>query len=169
MRYNKIKEFDTTNGVGIRVTLWTQGCSKRCPNCFNKETWNFNSGYEMTEETINHIISLLSNRELVKRDFSVLGGEPLESVNIPLLTLMLQRIKTQLPDVKIWIWTSRHFEEVKNLDLIKYVDVLIDGEFIQDLYSPRLNFRGSSNQRIIDVQMSLAKNEIILHELNNQV
>ena len=162
MRYNRIKEFDTTNGVGIRVSLWTQGCSKRCLNCFNKETWDFNNGHEMTVETINHIIDLLSDRHLIKRDFSVLGGEPLEKVNIPLLTELLQRIKNQLPDVNVWIWTSKQFNEIKNLELLKYIDVLIDGEFKTELYSPKLRFRGSSNQSIIDVKESLKQNKKIL-------
>ena len=169
MRYNQIKEYDTVNGIGIRVSLWTQGCSTRCENCFNKETWDFTCGQEFTEETIQYIKELLKDGKFVKRDFSVLGGEPLELVNIPMLSKLLKEIKQDLPHVSIWVWTSKLFEDVKHLELFQFVDVLIDGKFEQDLYSPKLKFRGSSNQRIIRVQESLTKGEIVLHELNNEV
>jgi len=167
MRYNRIKEFDTTNGTGIRVSLWVQGCSKRCPHCFNKETWDFKLGKPFTEDTIDYIIALLKDNNFVKRDLSILGGEPLELVNIPLLTKLVKRVKTELPTVKIWLWSNKQAEEVKLLELSQYLDVLVDGEFVQELYNPKLNYRGSSNQRIIDIQQSLAKGEVVLHELNN--
>lgn len=163
MRYNQIKEYDTANGEGVRVTLWTQGCSVRCKNCFNKETWDFACGQEFTEETIQYIKKLLKDDKFVKRGFSILGGEPLELVNIPMLTKLLKEIKQDIPDVNIWMWTSKQFESVRELELIQFIDVLVDGKFEQDLYSPMLRFRGSSNQRVIDIKQSLEKGEIVLY------
>lgn len=167
MRYNRIKELDISNGTGVRVSLWVQGCSKRCPQCFNKETWDFNGGLPFTEDTINYILNLLKDKSFVKRDLSILGGEPLEPINIPLLTKLLKSVKKELPDVQIWLWSNKKYEEIITLELINYLDVLVDGEFVQELYSPKLNFRGSSNQRIIKVQESLTKGEVVLHKLNN--
>jgi len=169
MRYNQIKEYDVANGEGVRISLWTQGCSTRCPNCFNKDTWDFNCGHEFTKETIEHVKSLLKDRTFVKRDLSILGGEPLEVVNIPMLTMLLREVKKEIADVSVWLWTSKSFEDVREMEMFKYIDVLIDGKFEQELYSPRLNFRGSSNQRIIKIQESLQENKIVLHELNNIV
>lgn len=162
MRYNQIKEYDVANGEGVRVSLWTQGCSTRCPNCFNKNTWDFNCGHEFTKETISYIKTLLANRTYTKRDFSVLGGEPLERVNLPMLTQLLKEIKEDLPDVNIWLWTSKSFEDVKELELMQFIDVLVDGKFEQELYSPLLRFRGSSNQRVIDIKKSLQTGQVEL-------
>ena len=167
MRYNRIKEFDTTNGTGIRISLWVQGCSRRCPYCFNKETWDFNSGKTFTQDTVDYIVNLLKDDSFIKRDLSILGGEPLELINIVPLTNLLKKVKSELPSVEIWLWTNKLYEEVQSLELCQYLDVLIDGAFEQELYNPKLNFRGSSNQRIIDVQESLKQKETILHELNN--
>lgn len=167
MRYNRIKEFDTTNGTGIRISLWVQGCSRRCPHCFNKETWDFNSGKTFTQDTVDYIVNLLKDDSFIKRDLSILGGEPLELINIVPLTNLLKKVKSEFPSVEIWLWTNKLYEEVQSLELCQYLDVLIDGAFEQELYNPKLNFRGSSNQRIIDVQESLAKGEVVIHELNN--
>jgi len=167
MRYNRIKEFDTTNGTGIRISLWVQGCSRRCPYCFNKETWDFNSGKAFTQDTVDYIVNLLKDDSFIKRDLSILGGEPLELINIVPLTNLLKKVKSEFPSVEIWLWTNKLYEEVQSLELCQYLDVLIDGAFEQELYNPKLNFRGSSNQRIIDVQESLKQKETILHELNN--
>ena len=163
MRYSQIKPYDTTNGEGVRVSLWTQGCSVRCPHCFNEITWDFKGGIEFTEETANQIKDLLRDRQFVKRDFSVLGGEPLEKVNIKPLTKLLMEIKEEFPDVSIWIWTSHLFEEVCELDLMNYVDVMVDGRFEIVKRDKRLKWRGSSNQRVIDVPASLKKEKIVLY------
>lgn len=159
MKYAEIKEFDVANGPGIRVSLWTQGCSHRCPNCFNKETWDFCKGKEFTYEQIEEIKNLLKSSP-IKKDFSILGGDPLEKPNLPMLEILLEELKTEFPTLNIWLWTGYTWDEIKHLDLMKYIDVVVDGKFIEELKDLRLKFRGSSNQRIIDVQKSLENGTI---------
>jgi anaerobic ribonucleoside-triphosphate reductase activating protein len=159
MRYSAIRSCDINNGSGLRITLWTQGCRFFCKNCHNQHLWDFNSGKEFTEETINKIIKLLNSPQ----NLSILGGEPLVEENIEMLTKLVKKVKEVYPNKNIWVWTGNLFENVKELDLIKYIDILIDGQFKEELYNKNLKWRGSSNQRIINVQESLKGNEIVLY------
>lgn len=160
MRYVEIKKNDVANGPGVRVSLWVAGCSHHCEGCFNESTWDFCSGKEFTDTQIEEIKNLLKNSP-VKKNFSILGGDPLESINHNMLEKLLKELKCDFPNLNIWIWTGYKWEDIKHLQLLKYIDVLVDGEFILSQKNLKLKFRGSSNQRVIDVQKSLNEEKII--------
>lgn len=158
MRYAKIKANDIANGDGIGVSLFVQGCPHHCLNCFNQETWDFNSGFNFTTETMNEIIQDLQANG-IKRHLSILGGEPLCPENIPLVTYIITRVKEKYPDIKIYIWSGYIYEDLlklaeSNSDLnyiLKTADVLIDGPYIESERDITLPMRGSRNQRIINL------------------
>ena len=164
MKYAQIREMDVTNGNGIGVALFTQGCPYHCKNCFNPETWDFNKGTDWTKETENKIIELLKPEYITR--LTILGGEPLIERNIEPLTALLKRVKSIYPDKQVWLYTGGDFEVLEGLyeEIFQYIDILIDGRYIDDLRDYKLKWRGSSNQRIIDVQKSLKEGEIILYE-----
>ena len=163
MRYNKIRKMDISNGEGIRVSIFMQGCSFNCEGCFNKETHDFNSGIEFTNDTINRILELSSKDYIV--GLSILGGEPLHPKNVEGTTLLAKKFKAKYPDKTIWVWSGFLFDkDLKDKEILKYIDVLIDGQFKIDLYSPKLKRKGSSNQRVIDVKESLKNNKIVLKD-----
>lgn len=163
MRYNKIRKMDISNGEGIRVSIFMQGCSFNCEGCFNKETHDFNSGIEFTNDTINRILELSSKDYIV--GLSILGGEPLHPKNIEGTTLLAKKFKAKYPDKTIWVWSGFLFDkDLKDKEILKYIDVLIDGQFKIDLYSPKLKWKGSSNQRVIDVKESLKNNKTVLKD-----
>lgn len=164
MKYAQIREMDVTNGSGIGVALFTQGCPYHCKNCFNPETWDFDKGIDWTKETENNIIELLKPEYITR--LSILGGEPLVERNIAPLTALLKRVKGIYPDKQVWLYTGGDFEVLEGLyeEIFQYIDILIDGRYIDDLRDYKLKWRGSSNQRIIDVQKSLKEGEIILYE-----
>ena len=164
MRYNFIDKCEAINGLGFGMSLYTQGCPYHCPGCFNPETWDFNQGKVWTIDDENYIIKLLEPMH-IKR-LTILGGEPLIERNIEPLMKLLIKVKKTYPDKKIWLYTGGDFEHQckKNYDLLKYVDILIDGKFKQELRDVTLKWKGSSNQRVIDVQKSLEHNEIVLYE-----
>ena len=163
MRYNKIRKMDISNGEGIRVSIFMQGCSFNCEGCFNKETHDFNSGIEFTNDTINRILELSDKDYIV--GLSILGGEPLHPKNIEGTTLLAKKFKERYPDKTIWVWSGFLFDkDLKDKEILKYIDVLIDGQFKIDLYSPKLKWKGSSNQRVIDVKESLKNNKIVLKD-----
>ena len=164
MRYNKIRKMDISNGPGIRVSIFMQGCTFNCENCFNKETHDFNGGKEFTDEVINKVI------ELAKPDYivglSILGGEPLHPKNIEGTTKLAKKFKSIYPDKNIWVWTGFLFDKnLNNFEILNYIDVLIDGVYKDELHDFRLKYRGSSNQRVIDVKKSLKTNNIELIEV----
>ena len=163
MRYAQIRTMDISNGAGIGVSIFTQGCRFHCKNCFNSELWTFEGGKEWGEEQTKYLYSLLQ-QPFVKR-FSILGGEPLEPENLDTLTFLTKQIKEDFPNIIIWLYTGNTFEKLndKQKEVVKNVDVLVDGLFIDALKDPKLLFRGSSNQRIIDVQKSLSCDKIILY------
>lgn len=169
MNYAVIKKFDIANGPGVRVSLFVSGCRHFCKNCFNSEAWDFNYGKPYTDEVLEEIIKATAPGHI--SGFSVLGGEPFEPENQSEVLRTIKEIKTRLPDKDIWIYTGFLYEEqllggkVGDLDtvkeILKYTDVVVDGKFVEELKSPDLLFRGSSNQRIIDVQKSLAAKEVV--------
>lgn len=162
MRYNKIRKMDISNGPGVRVSIFLQGCSFNCKNCFNPETHDFNKGEEFTYDTINKLLEL-SNKEYIN-GLSILGGEPLHEFNILGTIKLAKAFKEKFPNKTIWVWTGFLFENVINKDIFKYIDVLVDGRFEEEHKDIRLKYCGSTNQRVIDIQQSLKKNKVILYE-----
>ena len=162
MRYNKIRKMDISNGPGVRVSIFVQGCSFNCKNCFNPETHDFNKGKEFTYDTINKLLEL-SDKEYIN-GLSILGGEPLHEFNILGTIKLAKAFKEKFPDKTIWVWTGFLFENVINKDIFKYIDVLVDGRFEEEHKDIRLKYCGSTNQRVIDIQQSVKKNKVILYE-----
>lgn len=163
MRYNKIRKMDISNGPGVRVSIFMQGCAFNCKNCFNPETHDFKGGLEFTDETIDKVLSL-ANYDYIK-GLSILGGEPMHPVNIEATTKLAKAFKEKYPDKNIWVWSGFLFDkDLQDKEVLKYIDVLVDGQFVQELHNPTLKWRGSSNQRVIDVQKSLKRQKIILIE-----
>lgn len=164
MRYTQIRKMDISNGKSIGVSLFTQGCPYHCKNCFNPETWDFDDGKEWTQETENLIIELLKP-DYIKR-LTILGGEPLIERNIEPLTALLRRVKATYPDKQIWLYTGGNFESesVRCGNLIEHCDVVVDGRYIDELKDITLKWKGSSNQRVIDVQKSLKEKKTVLYE-----
>ena len=168
MKYAQIREMDITNGNGIGVALFTQGCPYHCKNCFNPETWDFNKGMVWTKEIENKIIELLKPEYITR--LTILGGEPLIERNIEPLTALLKRVKGIYPDKQVWLYTGGDFEVLEGLyeEIFQYIDILIDGRYIDDLRDYKLKWRGSSNQRIIDVQASLKSGNVVFSSENMQ-
>ena len=162
MKYCKIKPNDVANGNGVTVSVWTQGCPHHCKGCFNKETWDFSKGKDFNEETLNKIHLLLDDYG-VHRNLSILGGEPLCPQNIDWVIQLCDYIKKHRPSTKIYCWTGYTFEELQNLyDISKLkIDILIDGKFNIDKKDITLKWRGSSNQRVLDMQKSIQSNKAI--------
>ena len=160
MRYNKIRKMDISNGPGVRISIFMQGCHFHCKDCFNSETWDFEGGKEFTDETINRVLELC-DKEYIK-GLSILGGEPLHPKNIEGTTRLAKKFKEKFDAKTIWVWSGFLFETV-NKDTLKYIDVLVDGQFKTELFNPTLKYKGSSNQRVIDVQKSLKNNSICLY------
>lgn len=166
MKYAQIREIDITNGSGIGVALFTQGCPYHCKNCFNPETWDFNKGMVWTKDTENKIIELLKPEYITR--LTILGGEPLIERNIEPLTALLKRVKGIYPDKQVWLYTGGDFEVLEGLyeEIFQYIDILIDGRYVDDLRDYKLKWRGSSNQRIIDVQASLKSGNVVFSSEN---
>lgn len=163
MRYNKIRKMDISNGPGVRVSIFMQGCAFHCKNCFNPETWDFKLGEEFTDKTIDKVLELADKDYIV--GLSILGGEPMHPVNIEGTTKLAKTFKEKYPNKTIWCWTGFLFDkDLKDKEVIKYIDVLIDGQYKDELHDFRLKWCGSSNQRVIDVQKSLKRNKVILLE-----
>jgi anaerobic ribonucleoside-triphosphate reductase activating protein len=163
MHYSKIIPCDIANGPGWRVSLFVSGCRNRCKGCFNSEAWDFNYGQEFTWETLHEIERLLKNDNI--DGLSILGGDPFESENREWVETLCAYIRHNMPEKTIWVWTGYSFEDLKDLPVMKYIDVLVDGRFEEDLKDLRLKYRGSSNQRVIDVTESLKSGEVVLMEV----
>lgn len=176
MHYGRIKTFDVANGEGIRVSIFVSGCRNHCPECFNEETWEFEFGTPFTSSTVNSIIRELMPKKV--RGLSILGGEPLEPENQHGILHLVSRVKGEYPEKTIWLYTGFTWEELHDNNcrahtsllphILEQVDVLVDGRFESDKKDLRLRFRGSTNQRIIDVQESLKKSEVILYKLEDK-
>ena len=160
MRYNLIRKMDISNGPGVRVSIFMQGCHLHCKNCFNPETWDFEGGKEFTQETIDKVLEL-SNKNEVK-GLSILGGEPMAPTNIEGTAKLAKAFKEKYPDKNVWAWSGYKYEQIKDQDALKYIDVLVDGNYEDELHDPTLKWKGSSNQRVIDVQKSLRNGGINL-------
>lgn len=170
MHYAEIKTCDIANGPGIRVSLFVSGCTHRCQNCFNEETWNFQYGKPFTAETENELIDAL--RPAYIKGLTLLGGEPLEHSNQRGLLPFVRRVKKELPNKNIWCYTGYTFETdilekmcaewEETRELLACFDVLVDGEFVQEKKDMGLQFRGSSNQRLIRVKESLKEGKTVL-------
>ena len=158
MRYNLIRKMDISNGPGVRVSIFMQGCSFHCKNCFNQETWDFEGGQEFTEDTINKVLEL-SNKPEVK-GLSILGGEPMHPTNIEGTTKLAKAFKEKYPEKSIWAWTGFQYEDIKDKDVFNYIDVLVDGQYKDELHDPTLKWRGSSNQRVINIKESKKQNKV---------
>lgn len=168
MRYNKIRKMDISNGPGVRVSVFMQGCTFHCKNCFNPETHNFKGGKEFTEETIEKILELCDKDYIV--GLSILGGEPLHPNNIEGSTTLAKRFKERFPEKTVWVWSGFLFDkDLKEKEILNYIDVLVDGTFKEELSNPLLKWKGSANQRVIDVKKSLKKEKVVLLEDNDLV
>ena len=162
MNYATIKYPDIANGEGVRVSLFVSGCTRRCKGCFNQEAQDFNYGQEFTWETLHELERLVNNPNV--EGLSILGGDPLEPENRQWVETLCAYIHHNCPEKTIWLWTGDLWENVKDLPVMSHVDILVDGPFIENLKDLRLKWRGSSNQRVIDVQESLKTGEVILYE-----
>ena len=164
MRYAQIRKMDISNGEGIGVSIFLQGCHLHCPNCFNKELWDFNGGNKITKDTLNKIVELC-NYERIKR-FSILGGEPLSEENLEELIIFISEIKQNCPNISIWLYTGYVYETLipTQKAIANLVDVLVDGPYIDKERDITLKWRGSRNQRIIDMKRTLKSGEITLYE-----
>ena len=156
MKFIKIKDNDIANGVGITMSLWTQGCPHHCKGCFNMETWDFNKGKEFTELDLKYIFDNI-NKNDIHRDLSILGGEPLCPQNIEGVINLCKEFKKIYPNKKIYIWTGYTLEEFNDTQksILKYIDVIVDGKFIEEKRNLSLKLRGSENQRVINVKETL--------------
>lgn len=160
MRYNKIRKMDIANGPGVRVSVFMQGCSFHCKNCFNPETHDFNGGKEFTNEVIEHILELCDKDYI--EGLSILGGEPMHPTNIDGTAKLAKAFKEKFPNKNVWVWSGFLFDKnLKDTEAVKYIDVLVDGQYVDELHNPLLKWKGSSNQRVIDVQKSLKENKVI--------
>ena len=160
--YSEIKNLDIANGPDFRVSLFVSGCRNRCPGCFNPETWSFTYGQEFTWETLHEIERLLRNPNI--KGLSILGGDPFEPENIAWVETLCAYVKHNTINKDIWVWTGYSLDDVWEEHALKYIDVLVDGPFEKNKKDLSLAYRGSSNQRIIDVQKSLAAGEVVLWE-----
>ena len=163
MRYNKIRKMDISDGPGIRVSIFTQGCSFNCKNCFNPETHDFNGGKEFTDDTIEHILNLCDDDNV--RGLSILGGEPMHPNNVEGTTKLAKAFKAKFPNKDVWMWSGFSYDrDLRGKEALKYVDVLVDGQYVDALRNPALKWKGSSNQRVINVQKSMKEGKIVLEE-----
>lgn len=169
MNFAEIKPYDVANGTGVRVSLFVSGCTHHCKDCFNQETWDFNYGNPFTEKEIEDIIEYMKPAYIA--GLTLLGGEPLEPVNQEGLLPLLRRVHTLYPEKTVWCFTGYLFdgditermcrESEKTRELLSYIDILVDGEFVAERKNLKINFRGSDNQRIIDVKKSLEAGSLI--------
>lgn len=176
MNYVSIDKCDTSNGTGIGVVLWVSGCNCRCHGCHNPQTWNFNAGQPFTENTVQKLLVALDKPYISRLTLS--GGHPLEPQNLETVYKIVKAVKESFPNKSIWLYTGYTWKEILDkeekyedfeingtspLDIVKYCNVLVDGKYEEDKRDISLAWRGSSNQRCIDVQESLKQNKVVLY------
>ena len=160
MKYNVIRKMDISDGPGVRVSIFMQGCEFHCKNCFNPETWNFDGGKDFDKETIDEVLNLCGQDHI--KGLSILGGEPMHPKNIDATTNLAKAFKEKYPNKNLWVWSGFDFEkDLRDKEVVSYIDVLVDGRYVDELHDPTLKWRGSSNQRVIDVQKSLKDGNIV--------
>lgn len=164
IRYNKIRKMDIADGPGVRVSIFLQGCAFHCPECFNPETHDFQGGKAFTNETLQQLLQLCEGEYI--NGLSILGGEPLHPKNIAGTIEIAKAFKAKFPHKTLWLWTGYLYENVVDRKIFDYLDVLVDGQFQKDLANPMLQYRGSSNQRLIDVPQTLKQQKIVLWQPN---
>lgn len=161
MHYNKIRKMDISNGPGVRVSIFMQGCTFNCKNCFNKETHDFAGGKEFDDTTVERVLELCDNENI--EGLSILGGEPMHPNNIEGTTKLAKAFKEKFPNKNVWAWSGFSFDkDLKDKEVVKYLDVLVDGQYNDDLRNPKLKWKGSENQRVINVPESLKESNIVL-------
>ena len=172
MYYGELKKCDIANGEGVRVSLFVSGCTHHCPGCFNEDTWDFHYGKKYTEATEEEILKALEPGYI--NGLSLLGGEPFEPQNQEVLVGLLRKVRERYPEKDIWCYSGYLFDKellggsrarcVYTDEMLSMLDVLVDGRFVESLKDITLIFRGSSNQRLIDVKKSLAEGSVVLWE-----
>ena len=179
MNIADIKEYDVANGQGVRLSVFVSGCPHHCKGCFNEETWDYNYGVPFTEETITDITHILENHIDIYDGITILGGEPLCQENISVVSKLVSEIISKFPILTIWIYTGYTLEEISKLyesspdkssalhSILRSIDILVDGRFVESKKSLKLKFRGSSNQRIINVPETIKRKQIVLSDLMN--
>ncbi len=161
MRYHNITKDDMLNGDGLRAVLWTAGCPHQCPGCHNPVTWDENSGLEFDDAAKEELFSILDKTYISGLTLS--GGDPLLPANREELTELIKEVKNKYPRKTIWLYTGYLWKEIKDLELINYIDVIVDGRFLENLKNTQLKWRGSSNQRVIDVKKTLSSGAVVLY------
>lgn len=172
MYYGEIKNCDIANGEGVRVTLFVSGCTNHCKNCFQPQTWDFNFGKPFTEEAENDILNMLEPSYI--KGLTLLGGEPFEPQNQKAILPFIKKIKEKYPDKNIWAYSGFTYEELitegthphcdETADILSIIDVLVDGRFVEEKKNLMLRFRGSSNQRLIDMKETLKAGQVVTFE-----
>jgi anaerobic ribonucleoside-triphosphate reductase activating protein len=172
VNFATIKPFDVANGPGVRVSLFVSGCTHRCKGCFNEEAWDFSYGEEFTSESLDKILTAMKPDYI--KGFSLLGGEPFEPRNQIVLADVLEKIKKAYPDKTVWCYTGYTYDKDllsgrlcdKNITdrMLKNIDILVDGKFVEELKNLKLRFKGSENQRIIDLRKSEESGLVVLWE-----
>lgn len=162
MRYHNITKDDMLNGDGLRAVLWLSGCEHACKGCHNPITWDVNGGIEFDNTARNELFDLLEKDYISGVTLS--GGDPLHPANINEVSLLINEIRETFPEKTIWLYTGYDWDEIKMFPFIKNIDVLVDGEFVQELKDEKLHWKGSSNQNVIDVKKSLEVGQIVLHD-----
>lgn len=160
MKYANIMPNDFSAGEGTCVSFWTQGCPHHCKGCHNPEQWSFEGGYKFTNKVINYVIDAIKANG-IQRNFAILGGEPLCPENYPVTKTVVDAVRAEYPNIKIYLWTGYIYEDIceRTADILSKIDVLIDGPYIEELRDITLPLRGSSNQRVIYLKENLNIND----------
>lgn len=161
MNYIKITKTDISNGIGVGVVLWVSGCRCYCKNCHNQLTWSFGAGVPFTDDTMQELLEALNKPYISRITYS--GGHPLDPQNVDMVTQIARTVRQQFPNKLQWLYTGYRWEDVKKLEVIQYLDVLVDGRYEETQRDISLAFCGSRNQRVINVQESIKQGMIILY------